>query len=337
VAYNIGLIGAGRMGALHAANAASNSRLDLCWIADTDRASAESLCERHNAAACGADDLLANPDVAGLIIASSSDSLLDLTIRARRAGKAVFVEKPLSLSVEALEAATSALSGQGPPVFVAFNRRFDPAFCALKARLDAGELGRLETLHLISHDPQAPSLAFIPRSGGLFRDFTVHDFDTARWLLGEAIVEVFAWASCLVDPAIAELGDVDTAKLVMRTSSGRLCMISNSRRSGYGYDQRIEAYGSKGALRVDNPEDGGVVRWGPEGRRGDPFFQSFHSRYAEAYRRETDHFADLIAGKADPRMTIEAAVAAVRLAEAAGESLRKGQPVGLALEEQQHA
>jgi myo-inositol 2-dehydrogenase/D-chiro-inositol 1-dehydrogenase len=317
------------MGALHAQNAAANSRLDLAWVADAKLPAAEELASRFGASSCSPEALIADPAVRGIIIASSSDALLGLTLAAAKAGKTVFVEKPLSLSVEQLQTARRTIGPGAPPVFVAFNRRFDPSFKSLRDRLLAGEIGEIETLHLINHDPQAPSLAFVPRSGGLFRDFTVHDFDTARWILGEEIVELFAWASCLIDPGIGELGDVDTAKLFLKTGSGRLCMISNSRRSGYGYDQRIEAFGSKGSLRVDNPAQSAVTRWDGGGVMGDRFFGQFQTRYADAYRLEMDHFADLLAGDTGPATSLDSAIAALRLADAAEESVKTGAPVNL--------
>lgn len=310
---------------MHAANAAASPRLDLAWIADHDMGQAARVAERHGARPAGVDQILADGEVRGVLIAASSDSLLDLALAAHAAGKTVFVEKPLSLSVERLRAAVAEMTGSG--VFVAFNRRFDPSFAALKAKLDDGAIGALETLHLVNHDPQAPDPAFIPRSGGLFRDFTVHDFDTARWLLGEPIVRVFAWASCLVDPAIGALGDVDTAKLILTSASGRLCMISNSRRSGYGYDQRIEAFGSGGALRVGNLHPNGVEQWGESGSRAEPIHYAFPDRYRDAYRLELDHFADMMENGAAPSTSVGDALEALLLAEAAALSARSGQPI----------
>jgi len=322
-------VGAGRMGELHARNAAANPRLDLHWIADNDPARAQALAVACGARAASFDQILANPEVKGVIVATSTDALLESGLACLRAGKAVFSEKPLSLSVDALEAAT-VLVDPAAPLFVAFNRRFDPHFAQLKERLDAGEVGALETLHLINHDPATPSLTFIPRSGGLFKDFTIHDFDTAAWLLNEPVTEVFAWASCVIDPAIGDAGDVDTAKLILKTGSGKLCLISNSRRTGYGYDQRIEAFGSKGALRVGNVQPTTVTRWDEGGPEGDAFHYAFPDRYAEAYRRELDHFADMIDHGEAPRTGYRDALAALRLAEAAGESARTGTVIALA-------
>lgn len=324
----IAQVGAGRMGELHARNAAANPRLDLRWIADNDPARALALAVSCGARAAPFEQILADPAIRGVIVATSTDALLGTALACLRVGKAVFTEKPLSLSVGALEAATM-LAAAPAPLFVAFNRRFDPHFAELKRRLDIGDVGELETLHLINHDPAAPSLGFIPRSGGLFKDFTIHDFDTAAWLLGERIVELIAWSSCLVDPAIGELGDVDTAKLILKTGSGKLCLISNSRRTGYGYDQRIEAFGSKGALRVENVQPTALTRWGEPGQQGDAFHYAFPDRYADAYRLELDHFADMIENGEAPRTGYRDALAALRLAEAADESARSGRPVAL--------
>jgi myo-inositol 2-dehydrogenase / D-chiro-inositol 1-dehydrogenase len=324
----IGQIGAGRMGTVHAANAAASRRLDLAVIADRSEAAAERLAGEVDARAGTIEEILEDGDIRGVIVASSTDSHLDNSLACLRAGKTVFCEKPLSLSPDRLAEALPELASL-PPLFVAFNRRFDTHIRALKDKLDAGSIGRLETLHLINHDPAAPSLDFVPASGGLFKDFTIHDFDMAQWLTSGAIVEVMAWASCLVDPRIAELGDVDTAKILVRTDAGEIVMISNSRRSGYGYDQRIEAFGSKGSLRVENVARDEALQMTEAGPAGAPIHFSFRERYADAYRAEMDHFADIIEGKAAPSTGGADALRALRLAEAAKQSLTSGEPTRL--------
>ena len=212
---------------------------------------------------------------------------------------------------------------------VGFNRRFDPHFSSLKARLDRRDVGDLESLHIISHDPAPPPLAYVRTSGGLFKDMAIHDFDMARWLLGEEPVEVHAAASCLIDPEIGVAGDVDTAKTLLKTASGRLCVISNSRRSGYGYDQRIEAFGSNGAIRADNLLRTSVSAWSAAGMSSDTFQNFFLDRYADAYRVELAHFVEVIDGRA-PSVTFADGVAALALAEAAATSVRTAQPVRVA-------
>jgi myo-inositol 2-dehydrogenase/D-chiro-inositol 1-dehydrogenase len=242
----------------------------------------------------------------------------------------VFCEKPLDLELSRLRAHAAELAQPRAPLYVAFNRRFDPHFRALKAKLDAGAIGSLESLHLISHDPAPPPPAFIPTSGGLFRDFTIHDFDMARWLLDEDPAELFAWAACLVDPAIAAAGDVDTARLILRCASGKLCVISNTRRSGYGYDQRAEAYGANGAAFAGNPRVATTEAWTAAGALAAPIHPGFQSRYAASYAAELDHFADVLAGEAEPLTGYAASVSALALAEAAARSVAIGAPVRLA-------
>jgi myo-inositol 2-dehydrogenase/D-chiro-inositol 1-dehydrogenase len=329
-AIRIGQVGAGRMGGLHARNAAASDRLDLALIADQHAPSAQRLAQETGARVASFDDILADPAIRGVIIVSSTDAHLDHVRAALAAGKAVFCEKPLDLSLDRLDAAAELFAQPGlPPLFVAFNRRYDPHYRALADRIAAGEIGRLETLHIVNHDPETPPPDFIPGSGGLFKDFTIHDFDLAAWLTNEPIVELFAWASCLIDPRIAELGDTDTAKTILRTASGRLVTISNSRRTGYGYDQRIEAFGSAGALSVDNIPRTAVRRSAEPGIAADRIPYAFPERYAAAYRVELDHFADMIEGTAAPRTGYAESRAALALAEAAAQSAREGRPVAL--------
>jgi myo-inositol 2-dehydrogenase/D-chiro-inositol 1-dehydrogenase len=317
--YKIALVGAGRMGQIHGVNAAAHPQLDLAWLVEPREAAAADLAGRLGCEVTTWQDALADPGVAGVIVASSTDTHLDFTLAALKAHKAVFCEKPLDLDLQRLRAHEAELRKAETPLFVAFNRRFDPHFQVLKAKLDAGAVGALESLNIISHDAAPPHAGFVKTSGGLFRDM-------ARWLLGEAPTEVFASASCLVDPAIGEEGDVDTARIVLKTPSGRLVMISNSRRSGYGYDQRIEAFGARGMAKADNVTQSTVSTWTEGGAASDRFEPFFLERYAQAYAREMDHFADVLDGAA-PQVGLDEAMAALALAEAAEESRRTGSVV----------
>src|SRR5690606_19124454 len=224
---------------------------------------AESLAGEWNAQVRSLDDVLADAAIDGVIVASSTDTHLEYCIRTVQAGKAVFCEKPIDQDLQRAREAAGAL--KGARLFLAFNRRFDPNFQALKARLDDGAIGAIESLQITSNDPAPPPPSYVAVSGGLFKDMAIHDFDMARWLLGEEPVAVWATGSCLVDPEIGRLGDVDTARTVLKTASGRLCVISNTRRSGYGYDQRIEAYASAGMVRADNVLESTVQVYGEDG------------------------------------------------------------------------
>ena len=318
--YNIAIVGAGRIGRIHAANAKAHPRVELKYVVDPIAAAASDLAASAGAQVAALDEVLADPSVAGVVVASSTDTHLDFSIRAIEAGKTVFCEKPLDLGLDKAKSAGSVLSGAKTPFFLGFNRRFDPNFQRLHDRIRSGEMGQLETLHIISHDPAPPPLEYVRVSGGMFKDMTIHDFDMARWLLGEEPVEVYAAAAAIVDPAIGGVGDVDTAKTVLRTDSGKICIISNSRRSGYGYDQRIEAFCSKGLLRVGNVLSSTVEAWGESGARGDPLQNFFLDRYAEAYRAEMSHFVDMLEGKTLPQIGYTDGIRALAIAEAAMES-----------------
>lgn len=320
--HGIALIGAGRIGRIHAANVAANSRLKLVSVVDPTDAAAE-LAGQYEAMVATMDQVLADPAIHGVVIASSTDTHLDYSLAAAQAGKAVFCEKPLDQDLERARGAGASLTAIGAHVFLAFNRRFDTNFAGLQARLAAGEVGALETLHIISHDPAPPPATYVATSGGIFKDMVIHDFDMARWLLAEPVTEVFSTTSVLIDPAIGEAGDVDTAKTILKTASGKICVISSSRRSGYGYDQRIEAYGSKGMIRAQNQLESTVETWGEGGASADRFQNFFLERYAVAYAREIAHFADMLDGAA-PLIDQADGIAALELAEAAQKSAREG-------------
>ncbi len=324
--HRIALIGAGRIGRIHARNAALHPRLQLAAVVDPVAESAQSLATQWRSTVRTLDEVLEDDGIAGVIVASSTDTHLDYSVRAVRAGKAVFCEKPIDQELARARAAAGDLAGAR--LLLAFNRRFDPNFQALKARLESGTIGSIESLQITSNDPAPPPPSYVAVSGGLFKDMAIHDFDMARWLLGEEVSEVWATGSCLVDPEIGRLGDVDTARTVLRTASGRLCVISNTRRSGYGYDQRIEAYASAGMVRADNVLESTVQVLNEGGTSADRLQNFFLDRYAEAYRREMDHFADILDGT-KPRVGYADGVAALALAEAATLSSRTGEVVKL--------
>ena len=321
--------GAGRIGAIHAGNVAAHPGATLRYVVDVDRKAAEALAAKHGAQVVEADAALADPRIGAVIIASSTDTHADLIERSARAGKRVFCEKPVDLSMKRVDACVAAVRAVGVPVLIGFNRRFDPSFAALKRAIDDGRVGPVELVQITSRDPNPPPPAYVKVSGGLFRDMMIHDFDMARWLLGEEPVEVFASASCLVDPAIGAAGDVDTAAVTLRTASGRLAAITNSRRASYGYDQRIEVHGAKGCVSAGNRTETTVALADAGGVTGAKPLHFFLERYAEAYRAELAHFLEVAGGRAKPLTSIEDGRAALRLAEAAVESLagRRAVPV----------
>ena len=327
--HKIALIGAGRIGRIHAANVAAHPELRLSHVVDPVSDAATSLAASYGAQTADLDAALGDPSVDGVIIASSTDTHLAFSLKAAEAGKAIFCEKPIDLDLARAEQAQAKFEAAKARLFLAFNRRFDPHFRALKQKLQDGVVGKLETLQITSHDPSPPPSGYIPVSGGLFKDMAIHDFDMARWLLDEEPNEVFAAGACLVDPEIGRLGDIDTAKTILRTPSGKLCVISNSRRSGYGYDQRIEAFASQGALRANNVVESNVEAWTERGAQADSFQNFFLDRYAAAYRLETAHFADMLTRGAKPAITYDDGVAALRLATAAQKSMQTGAPVAL--------
>src|SRR4051794_37235919 len=236
--------GAGRIGAIHAANLAAMKDTQLLHVVDVNGDAARALADRHGARVVNTATALADPNVDAVIIASSTDTHADLAIASARAGKAIFCEKPIDLSLKRVDACLAAVKKAKVPMFVGFNRRFDPSFAMLRSRIARGDIGDVEQVIITSRDPGLPPISYLKVSGGQFRDMTIHDFDMARWLLGEEPVELFAYGSCLVDPAVKKVGDTDSAMILLKTASGKLAHINNSRRASYGYDQRIEVHGA---------------------------------------------------------------------------------------------
>ena len=256
----IGLLGAGRIAGVHATAISAHAGSTLVAVSDYFPENAQKLAAEYGAEARTTDEIIADPSIDAVLIATSTDTHSDL-IEAATAGKAVLCEKPVDLSLERARTclANSAL------VMIGFNRRFDPNFGAMKAALDAGEIGKAELLSITSFDPAPPPIAYVKVSGGLFRDMMIHDFDMANFMMGEAPVSVMATASCIVDPEIGAAGDVDTAVVTLTYADGRIAVIKNSRRAVYGYDQRVELLGSEGLLQAQNMLENTVVKSTPMG------------------------------------------------------------------------
>jgi myo-inositol 2-dehydrogenase/D-chiro-inositol 1-dehydrogenase len=321
--------GAGRIGAIHAANLAALSETQLLHVIDVNADAAHALAVRHGARVSSVDVALADSNVDAVIIASSTDTHADLAIASARAGKAIFCEKPIDLSLKRVDACLAAVRKAKVPMFVGFNRRFDPSFATVRERITRGEIGIVEQVIITSRDPGLPPIGYLKVSGGQFRDMTIHDFDMARWLLGEEPVELFAYGSCLVDPAVAKVGDTDSAMVVMKTASGKLCHINNSRRASYGYDQRIEVHGAKGRLLAGNHASTTVELADATGVTTDKPLYFFLERYAAAYRAELAAFVQAVVSKKPLPVTAEDGRQAIVLAEAAVKSLKTGKPVKL--------
>ena len=321
--------GAGRIGAVHAANLAESANTKLRYVVDVDLTAAEALARKYNATVVSAAAALDDPAIDAVIIASSTDTHADLIMAAAKAGKAIFCEKPIDLSLKRVDECLAVVRQTGVPMLVGFNRRFDPSFAALRTRIDQGAIGNVEQVIISSRDPGLPPISYLKVSGGQFRDMTIHDFDMARWLLGEEPVEVFAYGSCLVDTAVGEIGDTDSVMVMMKTASGRLCHINNSRRASYGYDQRIEVHGSKGRIMAGNHAPTTVEVANGDAVSVDKPLYFFLERYAAAYKAELAAFVDAVINKKPMPVGAEDGRQAIVLAEAAAESLKSGKSVRL--------
>ena len=324
---NFGLLGAGRIGKVHAGAVAASSGAKLVAVADALPDAAEAIARSSGAEVRSVEAILKARDIDAVLITTPTDLHADLIEQAARAGKAIFCEKPIDLSVERVRRCLDVVRAEKAPLMIGFNRRFDPNFLEARARIDAGAIGEVEMVSITSRDPGPPPVAYIARSGGLFRDMTIHDFDMAAFLLGEDPITVFAAASNLVDPAIGAAGDVDSASLVLRTRSGKIAQISNSRRATYGYDQRIEVHGSKGLVSAENVRETTVEVADASGYRRDPLLNFFMTRYTQAYANEIAAFIAAVEAGRPMSPSGEDGLKALVMADAALKSLKEGRQI----------
>ena len=325
----VAVIGAGRIGKIHAGNVARHPRARLVAVVDPVEAAAKALAGAHGSQwATQPKDLIAGKEIDAIIIGSPTNTHIDLIDQAAAAGKAVLCEKPIDLDIDKVNRCLEHLARRPVPLLLGFNRRFDPSAAALKRAIVAGEVGSVRQVIISSRDPGPPPLSYVASSGGIFRDMTIHDFDMGRWLLGEEPVEVFASASCLVDPQVAQYDDFDTAMVVMRTASGKQCHINNCRQAAYGYDQRLEVLGSAGMLMNGNLRPTTLRRYSAQRTEvQDPLLNFFLERYADSYRNELDAFVEAVLDKQPVPVSGEDGRRALMLADAAVESAKTGKAV----------
>jgi len=325
-----GLFGCGRIGAMHAANLARHPDAELGAVYDVHAPAAAAVAAATGAeAVADVDAILGDAAVDAVLIASSTDTHADLLEASAKAGKAVLCEKPIDLDIDRVDAAKAAIAATAVPIMVGFNRRFDPGHRAARDAVRAGEIGALHQVIITSRDPALPPRAYLERAGGLLRDMTIHDFDLARFMLDEEPTHVFAIANALGDPVLGrELDEVDTAMIVLRTASGKMCHINNSRVAVYGYDQRVELMGNDGMLVSGNRRPHELRRFSANRTESaEPLLHFFVERYQEAFTAEIDHFVRCVATGATPDASFEDGRRALLLANAAYRSLAEGRMV----------
>ena len=325
----VGLLGTGRIGSLHAENIASHRESTLDAVADIDDESANNLAAQFGAVVKSADEVISDPNIDAILIATSTDTHSDFIEKASSSGKAILCEKPVDLSLSRAKECLKKVSAANNPVMIGFNRRFDPNFAQLKKSLDDSEIGKSELLTITSFDPAPPPVSYVKTSGGLYRDMMIHDFDLSNFIMNELPVTISAVGHSLINPEIGAAGDVDTAVVTMIYTDGKIAVIKNSRRAAYGYDQRIEILGSEGLLQAENILENSVVKSNNDGVISAKPKYFFLERYLSAYKAEWNAFVKSLNDEQPIPVTLEDGVAALAMAEAATQSQNKGKSIQL--------
>lgn len=327
------LIGAGRIGKLHGDNIlAQFPQVKLAGVASVPLAAAQEWAEQKGIQRVTEDyrELINDPDIDVVLICSSTDTHAEIIVEAAKAGKHIFCEKPIASNVPQILEALEAVKTAGVKLQVGFNRRFDPHFSKAQEMIREGKIGDLHLLRITSRDPEAPPIEYVKVSGGMFMDMTIHDFDMARFLAGSEVEEVFASGAVLVDPAIGEAGDIDTAVIQLRFANGAVGTIDNSRRAAYGYDQRIEAFGSLGKVAVGNVPESNAVLSNDEAVYGEKPQFFFLERYHQSFIRELKDFFQAVLDDTPTPVTGQDGLEPVFIALAANLSVKENRPVKLA-------
>ena len=326
----VGVIGAGRIGKLHIEHLAQNiPEVELLSICSLNQPIAESLAEQFNVPKVAADynTLLVDPQIDAVLVTSSTDTHVEISQAAAKAGKHIFCEKPISLDLEQIDETLAIVEKAGVKFQIGFNRRFDASFKRVREAVTSGEIGEPHIIRITSRDPAPPPIEYVKVSGGIFLDMTIHDFDMARYLIDDEVIEVYAAGGVRVDPKIGAAGDIDTTVITLRFQNGVIGTIDNSREAVYGYDQRVEVFGSKGMVTAANPPTDTVTFSGSEGTRAasPPYF--FVERYKPAFLSELQAFFACIQEDTPPPVTGLDGRAPVVIGFAALKSLRENRPV----------
>lgn len=327
---HIGMIGLGRIGLVHYLNVSTMPDVVIDWICDLK--ADDTYPEQFPAAKKFTTDyreVLADPQVEAVLITASTDVHMEIAKAAALAGKAIFCEKPVGTDDAEILDVYHVVKETGTLFQTGFNRRYDHNFRRIAEARDAGTLGKGEVLKVTSRDPEPPSADYVKISGGIFMDMMIHDFDIVRYISGRDVKTVSVLGAVLVDPEIGKLGDIDTAIVTLEFEDGMIGMIDNSRRAAYGYDQRIELFGSKGVAVAGNVHTSTTVVATKDGVVGDVPEHFFLERYREAYRTEIVSFFDKVRNGGTPECTFEDGIKAIRLAQAALEALKTGQKVNV--------
>ncbi len=324
----IAVIGAGFIGSVHAKNVALHPATQLVAVSDVNLEAAKKLAATTGAkAVADAADIFADKEVEAVFICTSTNTHVDYLKRSAQAGKAVYCEKPIGLDYQEAAEAVRVVRATKVPAMLGFNRRFDPNHAALQESVRSGEVGKIEIIQMTSRGPTLPAISYLATSGGQLKDQTIHFFDLLRWITGDEAQEVYAIGAAMVDPKVAEVGDVDTSIAAIRMASGALCQIDSARRTGYGYDERIEVFGSKGMVESRRQRVRGVSRYLGDKVIDDGLHPGWFERIEPSYYRILDAFAETVAKGTDPSPSLEDGLRAQLLADKATESLRSGKPV----------
>lgn len=324
---NIAVLGCGRIGQMHAKNVALHEMTSLACVYDINEDFANKVATDLGVHAVTNDsEIFSNAEIDAVLVASPTDTHIEFIEKSVAANKPVLCEKPIDLDINKVNESAERLKGNNVPIQLGFNRRFDPGHQEAKKSLLNGEIGDLHQCIITSRDPGMPSWEYLQASGGQFRDMTIHDFDLARFMLGEEPVKVFAIANALIEPKLkSDLNDSDTLMIIMETASGKQCHINNSRSATYGYDQRVELFGSKGMIVSDNRKPHEVRKFAKEFvNRQEPYLNFFIERYQEAYMNEITAFVEAIVNKTPPSVDFEDGRKALVLAETAYKSIASG-------------
>lgn len=327
----LGILGLGRIGKIHLENLCTKIQGVEVIAAMNPSAEGRSFASRYNVPLVtdNALEVLHHPDIDAVLICSPTSTHADFVIEAAEAAKAIFCEKPLDLSLDKVRHTLQIVKEANVPLMLAFNQRMDPNFAAVKKQVETGKLGRLYTAHIVSRDPGPPPISYIKHSGGMFMDMTIHDFDMARYIVGAEVTEVFARGYNLIDPEIGNAGDIDTGVIVLTFENNVTVTIENSRKATYGYDQRLEVFGSMGMIKVENPLKNTSSFFDEQGAHLPRHLDFFMDRYTVSYQLEVEAFIHALQKNEPMPITGEDGLKAMLIAEAASLSVKQNRPVRL--------